>query len=197
MNRDMNDAQRSAAQDSVPAALLDIHQRLLEDGANWRDDLPLGATQSLYETAPQRSANERNESNGWSGRMTALAQPPNMPRRDVSWTRRLVASAAILVVVVLLGALFATFARGRNDTRITATATPGPLAPWSVAPHLANQPVPPIIAPSDPSVVCEAGVTGANGQLVFRRSDDAGATWHDLLVPNSTLGAYTLGYLAA
>jgi hypothetical protein len=144
MNRDINDAKRSAAQDSVPAALLDIHQRLLEDGANWRDDLPLGATQSLYETAPQRSVNERDGRNGWSGRMTALAQPPNTPRRDVNWMRRLVASAAILVVVGLLGALFAAFAHSRNDTHrasggynssptaMAPASTPGPAAKYIV-----------------------------------------------------------------
>ncbi|HEX3270037.1 MAG TPA: sialidase family protein [Ktedonobacterales bacterium] len=198
MNRDVNDAKRSAAQDSVPAALLDIHQQLLKDGAAWRDDLPLGATQALQETAPapQRSVNERSGTNGWSGRMTALAQPPNMPRRDVSWGRRLIASAAILVVVGLLGALFATFARGRNDPRVAGTPTAGPLATWSIAPHLTNQPVPPMLAPSDPSVVYEAGITGADFAYVFRRSDDAGATWRNLTVPDGVLGAYTLGDIA-
>ncbi len=41
MNSDMNEAQ-----ETVTVALLEIHQRLLEDGAAWRDDLPLGATRS-------------------------------------------------------------------------------------------------------------------------------------------------------
>jgi hypothetical protein len=138
----MNDAQRSAAQESVPAALLDIHQWLLEDGAAWRDDLPLGPTQALQETAAaphhQRSADEQ------SGRINVMTLPPNMPRRDVSWGRRLIASSAIVVVVGLLAALFATFAHGRNDTHLTSggansspTAaalanTPGPAAKYIV-----------------------------------------------------------------
>jgi hypothetical protein len=66
-----------------------------------------------------------------------------------------------------------------------------------------DQLVPPIIAPSDPEVVYEAGVLGdasgvvtTHSQRVFRRSDDAGATWHDLSVPDGGLGAYTLDALA-
>jgi hypothetical protein len=145
MNRDMNDTQRSVAQDSVPAALLDIHQWLLEDGAAWRDELSPGAPQALQETATaphhQWSANEQR------GRMAVMTQPPNTPRRDVSWGRRLVASAALVVVVGLLAALFATFAHGRNDTHLTSgvykpsptaaapatpVSTPGPAAKYIV-----------------------------------------------------------------
>jgi hypothetical protein len=58
-----------------------------------------------------------------------------MPRRDVSWARRLVASAAIIVVVGLLAALFATFARGRNDTQLTSggyNSSPTTVAPASI-----------------------------------------------------------------
>jgi hypothetical protein len=58
-----------------------------------------------------------------------------MPRRDVSWARRLVASAAIIVVVGLLAALFATFARGRNDTHLTSggyNSSPTTVAPASI-----------------------------------------------------------------
>jgi photosystem II stability/assembly factor-like uncharacterized protein len=200
MNSDMNDEQRLAGQEAVPAALLDIHQRLLEDGAVWRDDLPFGATHAAQAfpegTTPQRPAHERSERNGRPPMMTPLPDIPRTPRREVNWARRLVASAAIIVVVGLLGALFATFARGRTDTHVAASPTPGPLAAWSAAPHLANQPIPPILAPSDPSVVYEAGVTGANSQHVLRRSDDEGATWKELPVPNSILGAYDLGDLA-
>src|SRR5262245_50376036 len=142
MNSDMNDVKRSAALDSVPAALLDVHQRLLEDGAAWRDELPLGATQALHETAVtqygERPANDQ------SGPMPVMAQPPNMPRREVSWGRRLIASAAIVVVVGLLAALFASFARGRIDTHLTSggynpspiaatpASTPGPAAKYIV-----------------------------------------------------------------
>jgi hypothetical protein len=190
MNSEMNEPQ-----EAVPAGLRDLHQRLLEDGAAWRADLPLGATrsiQALHESTPlpQQAANERN------GRSTVMTQPPARLRRDVSWARRIIASAAIIAVVALLGALFATFAHSRNEPRVAASPTAGPPVSWSVAPHLANQPVPPILAPSDPSVVYEAGITGANFAYVFRRSDDAGATWHDLSVPNSILGADTVGDIA-
>jgi hypothetical protein len=201
MNSDMNDAQRSAAQETVPAALLDIHQRLLEDGAAWRDELPLGATRStqtgVEPFVSHRSTAKQQAHDG------LLALPPVISRRDAGLIRGLVASAAIIVVVGLLAALFATFARGRNDRHLLATPTPGPLASWSVAPHLATEPVPPIIAPSDPAVVYEAGIisdgTGpisADTPRVFRRSDDAGATWHDLPVPDGGLGPYTLDSLA-
>jgi len=149
MNNDMSDAQGRAKTETVPAALLDLHQRLLEDGAAWRADLPFNAmraTQALAEqTTPQRSANERNRRNG---RMPVMTPPPDSPhlpqtpRRDVTWTRRPVASAAIIVVAGLLAALFATFAHSRNDTRLTIgghdssptavapASTPGPAAKY-------------------------------------------------------------------
>jgi hypothetical protein len=201
MNSEMNNAQRSAAQDTVPAALLDIHQRLLEDGAAWRKELPFGATRST--TAGVDPMALQRPTARPQGQDNLLTASPVMPRRDTALIRGLVASVAILVVVGLLAALFATFARGRDDTHLVATPTSGPLASWSVAPHLAAEPVPPIIAPSDPAVVYEAGVisdgTGpisADSPRVFRRSDDAGATWNDLPVPDGGLGAYTLDSLA-
>jgi hypothetical protein len=142
MNRELNDAKRSAAQDSVPAALLDIHQRLLADGAAWRDDLTLGATGStpacVEQTTPHNLLSER------TGRRALMAPPPTMTRRDVRWGRRLIASAALVVVVGLLATLFASFAHGRHDTRLTSggrnsspTAatpanTPGPAARYVV-----------------------------------------------------------------
>jgi len=117
---DMNDAQPLAAQtEAMPAELRTVHQRLLDDGAQWRNDLPLAATRStqvMPETGmvTERGTVERRE------RATVLAQPPAMPRRDVSWARPLVASAAIIVVVGLLAALFATFARGRGEVGLTS-----------------------------------------------------------------------------
>jgi hypothetical protein len=132
MNEDTRNTQRSAAQDGVPAALHDIHQRLLEDGAAWRDGLPLGATRS-----PQALA-EQTASHGLlgqqSGRVTVKTHPPNTSRRDVSWGRRLTASAGIVVVVGLLAALFAAFAHGRSATHLTSGAhdsTPTTVAPVS------------------------------------------------------------------
>jgi hypothetical protein len=89
-----------------------------------------------------------------------------------------------MVVVGLLAALLATFAHGSADKHVVASPTTGPLVPWTSAPHLVGQPVAPILAPSDRSVVYEAAITDSNGEHVFRRSDDAGATWRDLPVPN-------------
>jgi len=126
----------------VPAALFDIHQRLLEDGADWRDDLLLGATRSTQSPAEQMTPHgllsERTE------HVAVMTLPPNIPWRDVSWGRRLIASAAIVMVVGSLAALFATFAHSRNDTHLTSggynpppTAaapanTPGPAAKYIV-----------------------------------------------------------------
>ena len=133
MNNDMNDAQGRAKTETVPAALLDIHQRLLEDGATWRDDLPFSAmraTQALAEqTAPQGRKIDRD------GRMPVMTQPPTSPQRDVTWTRRLVASAAIIVLVGLLAALFATFAYNRIGAHLTSgvyNPSPTTMAPASI-----------------------------------------------------------------
>ena len=126
MHSDMNDAQRSAEQETVPAALLAIHQRLLEDGAAWRDELPLGATRPMKAAVESMTLKRPTaKQQAHDGLPTA---PPVMPRRNAGLIRGLVASVAILLVVGLLAALFATFARGRNDTRLVATPTPGPLA---------------------------------------------------------------------
>ena len=118
MNNDMNDAQGRAKIETVPAALLDIHQRLLEDGATWRADLPFSAIRATQELAEQTASQGRKIDR--DGHMPVMTQPPTSPQRDVTWTRRLVASAAIIVVVGLLGALFVTFARGRADTHLTS-----------------------------------------------------------------------------
>jgi hypothetical protein len=143
MNNDMNDAQGRAKTETVPAALLDLHQRLLEDGATWRADLPFSAmhaTQALAEqTAPQGRKIDRN------GRMPVMTQPPTLPRRDVTWTRRPIASAADIVVVGLLAALFATFALHRIGAHLTSgvynpspttmapASTPGPATKYTVS----------------------------------------------------------------
>src|SRR6476469_4231641 len=74
--------------------------------------------------------------------MPVMTQPPTSPRRDVTWTRHLVASAAIIVVVGLLAALFATFAYNRlgahlisgvynpSPTTMAPASTPGPAAKY-------------------------------------------------------------------
>jgi hypothetical protein len=196
MNKDLNDARRSSdGSQTIPAELHEMHQRLLEDGARWRSEIPLVTADHVwaYEgSAPvaHRATSERRDS------AAVKTPPPHPTRRDTNLARGLVASLAILLVVGLLATIFATFGRGKNGARLATTPTAGVFAPWTVVPRLANQPAPPIIAPSDPAVVYEAALTGPNSEHIFRRSDDAGATWRDLPVPDGGLSAYALGDLA-
>jgi hypothetical protein len=198
MTRDINGAQHSAAHAEImPAARLETQKWLLEFGAAWRDGPPLGATRA----PSKRLLVDRSE------RAPVLARLPSLPRRVHGrvhgLARGLVANAAISVIVGLLAALLAACAPASTDARVVASPTAAALPSWSVAPHLVDQPVPPVIAPSDPAVVYEAGVLGdesglitAHSQRIFRRSDDAGATWRDLSVPDGGLGGYTLDSLA-
>jgi hypothetical protein len=108
-----------------------------------------------------------------------------------------------MVILGLLATLLAACASAKHDARALASPTSAKLASWSVAPQLVSQPVPPVVAPSDPSVVYEAGVLGdasgvvtAHSQRIFRRSDDAGTTWRELAIPDGGLGGYTLDSLA-
>ena len=128
----------------------------------------------------------------------ALAQPPNMPRRDVSWGRRLIAKRRDPRGGGAAGAAFRHVRSWPERDTHCGNAYARSARHLDVAPHLANQPAPPMLEPSETHIpsCSSAGIAGAHFAYVFRRSDDAGATWRNLSVPDSILGAFTLGHIA-
>lgn len=120
--------------------------------------------------------------------------------------RTLLGLAAALAIVALMAVVFASMAPGRSPAAgkptasvqptntVIPTATPRPAygpvrGSWQPIPALRNQPDPPTVAPSDPSVIYETVFTGSTTSIpsgqdsVLRRSNDGGKTWHNLVLP--------------
>jgi hypothetical protein len=104
-------------------------------------------------------------------------------------------SVAAVVSVAVLVALFVLLFRGisagshsgSNPTSPQATNTNNTtplIGQWQLVPGLANESSLPVLAPSDPRVVYETVASGTTpNQFTLRRSNDDGATWHNLPVP--------------
>lgn len=104
---------------------------------------------------------------------------------------RLMGPALLAAVIAALLALSGCGARASTTPPSTA-GTPSPSgtttssSPWERLPGLSVNGAQPLLAPSDPRVAYQIGVGGPGNppsQVVFRRTDDAGATWHDLTSP--------------
>lgn len=90
--------------------------------------------------------------------------------------------AAVLAISLIIVALLASHSLNppiTGNQSPTLTVTPG--QGWKAAPYLTGLPGLPVIAPSDPPVVYEAV---QNGQWALQRSDDGGATWQSLPLPD-------------
>ena len=111
--------------------------------------------------------------------------------------RGIAAIAAVAVVVALFVLLFQNFAGGHHTASpanppATVTATtqvsPTPAGAWAIPPGLSNEATLPIISPSNPNVVYEAGTAfDGSGAITLRRSDNGGASWQNLPVPSDNL----------
>ncbi len=92
------------------------------------------------------------------------------------------AIAAVLIVALVVTALVVSHAGKSTVTGVgphPPTPTPGNRG-WQGVPGLTNLAVQPQIAPSNPQVVYEASID----VTTFRRSDDDGATWSNLPLPD-------------
>jgi hypothetical protein len=111
--------------------------------------------------------------------------------------RGIAALAAVAVVVALFVLLFQNFAGGHHTASpanppATVTATtqgsPTPAGAWTNPPNLSNEATLPVISPSNPNVVYEAGTAfDGSGAITLRRSDNGGAAWQNLPAPPDNL----------
>lgn len=112
-------------------------------------------------------------------------------------TRGIAMVVAIAVVVALFALVLRNAATGHHTASpavslathtATPQASPKPAGTWTILPNLSNETTLPVIAPSNANVVYEAGVAiYGNGTTTLRRSDDDGATWHNLTAPPDNL----------
>ena len=193
----------------VEPELAALARRLDHDGGTWRRGLPderrvaqrvMVAIAAAAQTSPAPAPSHRTRpiKHGIPS-LPAEAQRPDRPRRrGPSWGQRLLAVAAMLVVVILLAVVLKALgsrqaaphptATATVTTAPTATSTPSFPGAWSVAGTFTT-PLLPNLAPSDPRVAYfvqlqTPGKTGASTTSVtLQRTDDAGKTWHSLPLP--------------
>jgi hypothetical protein len=108
------------------------------------------------------------------------------------------ALVAAALLVALFAGLLAQQAARRPAPGSTATVAASPIAsPTTTTPALGAWTQVPgykglynlAVAPSDPRVAYQLG-NDANGAQIFRRTDDQGATWHNLTLPNIANASY-------
>ncbi len=198
---------------SLPADVKPLVDWLAADGVTWRASLPSTSALDAAVHTLSRGVVEPIDS---IEQAPVLDDLPSQPVPSLAAVARgrtgsvrvpvrlagLASVAAMVAVVTLIVGVFALQApgvhRGRTVAGPRATATPSPDTAWTdqsqldvvtVSDVARNQY--PVVAPSDPRVVYEAYIQYTdqakhNAQVVLRRSDDAGATWHTL--PNPVPG---------
>jgi hypothetical protein len=201
MSHDRSELDGAEDLDTPPIELRAVHERLQRDGASWRAQLPsserlASRMRALVETSAATTTRERTQRppapapvSLSDGRATATRG------RMARWT----AAAAVAAVVILMATVLHSVAGGQatrlratpTATAATATATTAPAA-WETIGGLADQSALPILAPSDPRVAYEAGAVVSGVSIPLRRTDDAGASWVTLPVPQSN-GASLVG----
>jgi hypothetical protein len=189
--------------EALPLDVQELYRDLLRDGADWRAAQPVrhDLTRRIDDLMRQLPAAQETR---LAARRALRARASVMSfetkgtetMRQTPW-RGFVAAAAMVAVVAVLAGMFISAAQ-RHSGGVTGTGRPatGADLPEAVTGRwvtLDKLTVPtdigaagaPAVAPSNPRVVYEAAdtssVSGWNATL--RRTDDNGATWHQLSVP--------------
>ena len=198
----------SVIDDTIPAELEQLDQRLLVLGTTWRNDpavtrLASYAQQLPPDLAPVDSAGITSDpsARGASARgidpveeRTATSSRNTGPYRVSLKVQAVLASVAAVLIVGLLAATFAVFSHrstsvGSSKATATTPASSTTTVPpaggsWSALPGLSSTTTfalaAPAIAPSDPQIVYK--VTDSP-HLALQRTDDSGATWHTYPLP--------------
>jgi hypothetical protein len=186
---------RPADSAALPADLHPVHERLTADGAAWRVHVP--AAQAVLARARARLL----ASDHTPDATRAGAQPPEegrrrplplglaYPRAPIVGKRGVLATAAAVLLVGMIGAALYGMASHRPPNRSFAPPTVQPTQPtvvpskWQAIRALSGQAGPAMLAPNDPNVVYEVGVSANGATSTLERSDDLGATWRSLPVP--------------
>jgi hypothetical protein len=188
-----------------------VYRRLLDDGAAWREDVPaksgldervrtlsqMARSSAMQQQAAKARRPVREQSAPATIHLSIHRTPQRKERSSTMRTRfgRIVAIGAMIAVVTLLIGVFADFGhvRAPRSSANNPAATTAAQTQWQTIPGLGyaserSDDSGPSVAPSDPRVVYESNVgrEGAYGGNAFlRRTDNAGATWHNLAFPVS------------
>jgi hypothetical protein len=198
---DANDGQQ------LPPDIQIVFRRLLDDGAAWRTDVPdmPGLDERVHAMSQMARLSDMQLQTQTRRPLRDQSAPAaidlsihrTLQRKESSSTMKarlgtMAAVAAMVAVVVLLIGVFALFRGGRTlgHSGNNPVPTVAPIQ-WQSIPGLgysSERPDDsgPAVAPSDPRVVYESNVgrEGAYGGKAFlRRTDNAGATWHNLAFP--------------
>jgi hypothetical protein len=207
-----NDIPRAPSNsEPLPTELLRMEHQLLADGAAWERRVPptgsfIQRMRLALQEDTMRDGETPIEQSGDETRPRSLGLSEERGRRASGRWRALAVSVAAVLIVALLGAVFATLAQnhkrpsaaGSGPSQQTPTSMPLglpnqigtqkhiALGPLRAQPSATNQPGTPIVAQSDPKVMYEYADNGPGP--VLRRSDDGGKSWHDLPFPQSSNG---------
>jgi hypothetical protein len=194
--------------DALPPDVQALADQLADDGAAWRDALPSTAqVEADIATVARNGAFAAAGPQGLSavdGRAQSPARSLPGHKQRSGRLAGLASTSAVAVVVLLFISVYALHAfgplHGHGATGRPATATLPADTTWVDQTKLdvlssGSQDEDPVIAPSDPRVVYEAGsqltFTTIGGSkrptstVILRRTDDGGTTWHTLPLPDA------------
>jgi hypothetical protein len=182
--------------------LEELYEQLLDDGTRWQEDVPTmpGLDATVEELVQGMHVPARGD------RQVLREKSPSISiARADDWKRGtrtirnrssgIVSIAAMVVVVALLITVFQAKGHGRSpipaahrSPTVTVPANTG-WQPLAALAYTSERPDDsgPAVAPSDPEVIYEANAgrdwTPTDGPRFLRRTDNAGATWHNLPFP--------------
>ncbi|HLZ25184.1 MAG TPA: sialidase family protein [Ktedonobacterales bacterium] len=192
----------------LPPELLGIEHQVLADGAVWERSVPPADSftrriRSVLQEESMRDSEKPTERLAREMKPGDAGAPSPRAYRMLSRWRAFAATVAAVLIVGLLGAVFAALAHNHGQagngphrqpqvTATVSTPTPAHIHVLSEQPAATNQPGTPIVAQSDPQVMYEYADNGSGA--VLRHSVDGGTTWSDIAFPVSTvsLGAVYL-----
>jgi hypothetical protein len=200
--------------DALPSNAHALYRRLLDDGAAWRtrpELARLGAQLRERANAFTLQQSEQAEPVAAVRSHITTRRPPSsrayeelsrprvLPHRVSGW----LGAAVAVIVVGALAALFLAAGPGRQGVGpgVKATAVHGRWVSLDslAAPAQFDANDMPAIAPSDPRVVYESFARGIQQHqpAMLRRTDDGGATWHELPIPVPTAHVGHAGFLVS
>jgi hypothetical protein len=159
--------------------------------------LPAFPPKLLAQNVAQRSGPRNSSLSNQQNASHLVPQQKAAPALSPARVRGVAAFVTLAVIVVLFVVAFRGFTIGRSvsgqrplsgstptSTATSNTTAPPPPGQWTSLPGLTAESGLPVIAPSNPSVVYEDLATErAPAKITLRRSDDDGATWHNLPLP--------------
>lgn len=153
-----------------------------------------------------RTVSSRSRENGMRTQkeeLVSLPRPNPQPRhrplgRLISGVS---AAAAVVVIAIIVTAL--VISHGGQPAKTGSAPQTGSSSnvptskDWQAVPHLTNTPDDPVISPSNPQVVYEAKMASADlpTTVTLQRSDDGGATWHTLALPDGITQVYSATFM--